>query len=304
MRPILNDIALFIEVVKAGNFSNAAERLEMPPSTLSRRISGLERQIGFKLLNRTTRRVEVTAEGQAYFHRCQALIEEVSLAHELVTANRNTVTGTLRLACTTDFANLYLSSCVRRYLDANPLVSVELTMSSRVESLLADQLDLAIRLGPLRDLSLISFPLGWLHTGVYASPDLMGQLPEIKHPNDLANVPCVRIGSLDTASRWGFKNDHTDQSEIIKVAVTGRVIAGGPQMASQLVVSGLGVGILDQRLAAPLVKQGKLLSVLTGWQPLPVPVHAVTLSRLMPARVRAFIDLLRKEIAFDKQHSD
>lgn len=301
MRPLLNDIALFIEVVNAGGFTQAAERLEMPPSTLSRRIATLERQIGFKLLNRTTRRVEPTAEGVAYHQRCQSLVEEATLAHEAIATNRSTVSGTLRLACTGDFANLYLTQCIKDYLEAHPRVDVELTLSSRVEDLLANQLDMAIRLGPLRDSPLIAHPLGLLQPSIYASPDFLRGHPAIAHPQDLANVPCIRIGSAETASRWAFskRNDTTS----LKVTVTGRVVAGGPQMAAQLTAQGIGVGLLDRRLVQPLVTTGGLVELLEGWQPAAVQVHAVTLSRLMPARVRSFIDLVKLELG-KKSQSD
>lgn len=297
MRPFLDDMALFVEVVTAGGFTLAAERLDMPPSTLSRRIAGLERRIGFKLLHRTTRRVEPTAEGQAYFKRCQPLLEEAALAHEAIVANRSTVTGTLRVACTADFANAYLSTCLKRYLEEHPRASVDLSLSSRVEDLLANQLDLAIRLGPLRDSGLVAHPLGALQPGVYASPRLLERVAAPGHPMDLESVPCIRIGAAESAARWRFTpRDSTSAQDAVTVSVAGRVAAGGPQMTAQFTAQGLGVGVLDRRLADPLVMEGRLVELLTHWQPAPVPVHAVTPSRLMPARVRRFIDLLKTEI--------
>lgn len=300
MRPLLNDIALFIEVVNAHGFTPAAERLGIPPSTLSRRIATLERQIGFKLLNRTTRRVEPTAEGLAYHQRCQSLVEEASLAHEAIASNWSTVTGTLRLACTADFANLYLGSCIKAYLEAHPRVSIDLTFSSRVDDLLANQLDMAIRIGSLRDDSLVAYPLGAFQLGIFASPNFLSAQPSISHPLDLSKVPCIRFGNAQPSSQWTFTSvtsaDNKDGAEGLKVTVTGRILAGGPQMAAQLTAQGLGVGLLDRRIAQSLVRSGELVELLRDWQPAAVPVHAVTLSRLMPARVRKFIDLLKTEI--------
>lgn len=298
MRPLLNDIALFIEVVNSGGFTQAAERLDMPPSTLSRRIKVLEQRIGFKLLNRTTRRVEPTAEGYAYHQRCQTLIEEATLAHEAIVTNKNTVTGTLRLTCSSDFANLYLGTCINTYLEQNPQVSVHLILSSRVEDLLMDQLDVAIRLGSLQDSSLVAHPLGALQLGVYANPSLLNEQRTIKHPSDLEDFPCIRLGSTETASRWFFsKLKNETELETVDVIVKGRVVAGGPHMATQLTVQGLGVGLLDRRIAQPFVEKGELIELLKNWQPSPVLVHAITLSRLMPARVRNFIELLKAEIS-------
>ena len=300
MKPLLNDIALFVEAVNAGNFTQAAVRLEMPASTLSRRVAVLEKHIGFKLLNRTTRRVETTAEGQAYYQRCQSLVEEAGLAHEAIVANRTTVTGTLRLACTGDFANLYLAPCISTYIEANPGVSLDLSLSSRAEDLLANQLDMAIRLGPLRDSSLVAHPLGTLQAGIYASPLLLQATPAVQHPHDLNRLPCVRLGNAPSASTWVLSSGlDSGETQTFSIAVTGRVLAGGPQIAMQLIERGLGVGLLDKRLAQPRVESGHLVQLLKDWQPAPVPVHAVTLSRLMPARVRCFIDLLRQALLWE-----
>jgi DNA-binding transcriptional LysR family regulator len=122
---LLSDIALFIEVVHGKSFTKAAERLDMPASTLSRRVSALETTIGFRLLNRTTRKVEVTEEGAAYFRRCKHLVEEATLAHEEISETIHVASGVLRLACTPDFANLYLAPVLTRFSKENPAVSVE-----------------------------------------------------------------------------------------------------------------------------------------------------------------------------------
>ncbi|MFG6449562.1 LysR family transcriptional regulator [Roseateles sp. BYS180W] len=296
MRPLLNDIALFVEVVTAGNFTQAAERLKMPASTLSRRIAALESHIGFKLLNRTTRRVEPTAEGLTYFQRCQSLVEEAHLAHEEIASHRSTVTGTLRVASTGDFANLYLAACLGRYLQAYPRVSVALSLSSRVEDLLAHQLDLAIRLGPLSDSALIAHPLGVFQPGLYASPQLLQERAPLHEPRDLAQWPCIRLSESEAASTWKFAQAGGSPGREQTVRVSGRLVAGGPQLATQLTAQGMGVGLLDQRLAQPLVAGGQLVPLLAGWRAAAVPVHAITLSRLMPARVRQFIDLLKQEL--------
>ena len=295
MKPILNDIALFIAVINSGNFTQAAEQLEIPTSTLSRRISTLEKQIGFKLLNRSTRRVEATAEGWAYYQRCQLLIEEINLAHEEIASHHSIVAGTLKLTCTADFANLYLANCIQTYADNYPKVKIELVLSSRIESLQANQLDLAIRLGTLPDSSMIAYPLGELKTGVYASPAFIKKYPKILTIEDLATLPCIRLNNSEYASHWIFSS--LDQNKIRqehKVITNGRIIAGGQQMAINLTLRSLGIGLLDQHLAQPLVLSGQLLPLLTDWQTATVPIHAVTSSRFMPARVRYFIELLKQ----------
>jgi DNA-binding transcriptional LysR family regulator len=295
---LLNDIALFVEVVNAKTFTKAAERLEMPVSTLSRRVSALEATIGFRLLNRTTRKVEVTDEGAAYFRRCKHLVEEATLAHEEISDTIHVASGTLRLACTPDFANLYLAPVLTRFSREYSAVTVELSLSSRVEDLLANHLDLAVRLGSLRNSSLVARPLGTLKQGLYASPEfLKSQAAPIKMPQDLSSVECIRLNASEPGASWSMRLASSPDAPGMTVGVTGRFVSGGPHLACQLAVQGWGVGLLDQNLAQAHVRSGQLVRVLQAWQPADVPVHALTTSRLIPARVRRFVEHLAQALS-------
>jgi DNA-binding transcriptional LysR family regulator len=294
---LLSDIALFIDVVNAKSFTKAAQRLEMPASTLSRRVSALERTIGFRLLNRTTRKVEVTDEGAAYFGRCKHLVEEATLAHEEISDAIHVVSGVLRMACTPDFANLYLAPVLTRFCRDNPAVGVELSLSSQVEDLLSRQLDMAIRMGPLRDSNLVAKPLGTLRQGLFASPGFVGlHGAQIRSPQDLAGVDCIRLSSSESGSTWSLRPASStggmQHAPREKVRVRGRFVAGGPHLACQLALQGCGVGLLDENLARLYVQSGQLVRLLPNWHPTEVQVHALTTSRLMPARVRRFAELL------------
>ncbi len=288
---LLSDIALFIEVVNAKSFTKAAERLEMPASTLSRRVSALESTIGFRLLNRTTRKVEVTEEGTAYHLRCKHLLEEAKIAHEEISNTIHVASGVLRLACTPDFANLYLAPVLTRFARENPSVNVELSLSSQVEDLVTNNLDLAIRMGPQRDSSLVAKPLGTLKQGIYASPDFLKSCGAvIKVPQDLASVDCIRLTSSQSASTWSMRAASAPQDPRTKVSVKGRFVSGGPHLARQLALQGCGVALLDENLANVHVNSGQLVRVLPDWIPTEVQLHALTTSRLMPARVRRFTE--------------
>jgi DNA-binding transcriptional LysR family regulator len=290
---LLSDIALFIEVVNAKSFTKAAERLDMPASTLSRRVAALETTIGFRLLNRTTRKVEVTEEGAAYFQRCKHLVEEAKLAHEEISDAVHIASGILRLACTPDFANLYLAPVLTRFANENPAVTVELSLSSRVEDLLSNNLDMAIRMGPQRDSNLVAKPLGALKQGIYASPDFLNtRAPLIKVPQDLASVDCIRLSSSESASTWSMRPIGAPDAPRQKIKVKGRFVSGGPHLACQLALQGCGVGLLDENLANVYVNFGQLVRVLPDWIPAEVQVQALTTSRLLPARVRRFVDAL------------
>jgi len=295
---LLSDIALFIEVVNTKSFTKAAERLDMPASTLSRRVSLLETTIGFRLLNRTTRKVEVTEEGAAYFRQCKHLVEEATLAHEQISDTIHVASGVLRLACTPDFANLYLAPVLARFARENPAVSVDLSLSSQVEDLLTNNLELAIRMGPLRDSNLVAKPLGTLKQGIYASPSFLkssGTL--IKAPQDLSTVDCIRLTSSESASTWSMRPASSPDGPRQKVSVNGRFVSGGPHLACQLALQGCGVGLFDENLANIYVNTGKLMRVLPEWVPTEVQVQALTTSRLMPARVRRFTEHLTRALS-------
>jgi DNA-binding transcriptional LysR family regulator len=295
---LLSDIALFIEVVHFKSFTKAAERLGMPASTLSRRVSALETTIGFRLLNRTTRKVEVTEEGAAYFRRCKHLVEEATLAHEEISDTIHVVSGVLRLACTPDFANLYLAPVLTRFTKENPAVSVELSLSSQVEDLLTNNLDLAIRMGPLRDSNLVAKPIGTLKQGIYASPGFLkscGAL--INEPQVLSTVDCIRLTPSESASTWSMRPAGSPEEPRQKVNVKGRFVSGGPHLACQLALQGCGVSLFDEILAHVYVSSGHLVRVLPDWIPTEVQVQALTTSRLLPARVRRFTEHLSRTLS-------
>lgn len=290
---LLRDIALFVEVVHTKSFKRAAENLGLPPSTLSRRISGLERDVGLRLLNRSTRRVDVTEAGAAYFARCAHLVEELRVAHEQLAETVNVAKGTLRVACTPDFATQYLVPMVVEFTKRHPQVNVELALSSRAEDLQAENLDCALRIGRLPDSALVARRIATLHLGLYASPDYIATASSPKHPADLAQHVCIRMQGDERGSNWRLRErDESSPRREVLVPVTGRFVVSSMQMIRQLTLQGAGIGIIDQQVAAEDVSAGRLLPVLPSWQLAPVPLHMLTASRLLPARVRLFGDLL------------
>jgi DNA-binding transcriptional LysR family regulator len=290
---LLRDLALFVEVVNTKSFTRAAENLDMPPSTLSRRISGLERQIGLTLLNRTTRRVEVTAAGAAYFARCAPLVEEARVAHEQLAETVNIVKGTLRIACTPDFAVQYLAPVVVEFTRRHPLVNVELSLSSRVEDLLVENLDLALRIGRLPDSTLVAHRVATLQLGLFASPGYFGVVAPPEHPDDLRQHMCIRMRADEGGSTWRLSHNASPGiTGLVSVPISGRFVVSSTLMIRQLTLRGAGIGVIDRTAAVADVKSGRLLPVLPDWQLDPVPLHMLTSSRLVPARVRVFGDLL------------
>ena len=290
---LLRDIELFVEVAKARSFSKAAQHLEIPTSTLSRRISAMEHALGLRLLNRTTRKVEVTEAGATYFARCAHLVEEARVAHENLSASALIPSGTLRLACTPDFAALYLPDVLIAFAKAHPAVEVELDLSSRRLDLTSENIDAALRIGELPDSGLVSRRLGWLQHRLYAAPAYLRMHGRPQSPQELAQHAGIRIRSGSGGAQWRLVDA---QGGTATTRIPSRFVAGSVAMARELALRGAGIAALDRRAVEEDLRTGRLETVLSGWPLAPVPLHLVSASRLLPARVRAFSDLLAQSL--------
>ena len=165
----LNDIALFVAVVRAMSFRKAAEALDMPTSTLSRRISHLEKSIGIRLLHRTTRQIELTALGRSYYERCQSIVENAQNAHEELSSASNKPSGLLRVSMVEEFGVEFLAPLLPEFTQMYPNMRFEFDLSPRKASLILEPVDIAIRMGKVEDSSLISRKITAIKLGLYAS---------------------------------------------------------------------------------------------------------------------------------------
>ena len=289
---LLRDMALFVEVVRTRRFTAAAANLEMPASTLSRRIAALERSLGLALLTRTTRRVDVTEAGARYFARCAHLVEEARVAHEQIRGGAQQASGTLRLSCTPDFATFYLPPLLEAFTKQHPAVDIELDLSPRVVDLYGEQLDAAVRIGTLPDSSLVARRLGALHRGLYAAPGYLTTAGAPAAPQELVRHMCVRLRAGDAGRSWRLRPANGEDGEATNIDVDGRFVAGSVSMVRELVLRGAGIGAIDSLIVSDDVARGRLVAVLADWELAPAPVHMLTVSRFTPARVRLFANLL------------
>ncbi|MFJ3451787.1 LysR family transcriptional regulator [Pseudomonas sichuanensis] len=287
----LNDMALFVEVVKARSFTRAAETLGIPNSTLSRRISELEKGIGLRLLHRTTRKIEPTEAGQLYFERCKRIVDEARLAHEQLGEMLARPSGLLRASLPVDFATVYLAPLIAEFARIYPGISFEFDLSPRQVDLISDPVDVVIRMGEPPNSNLIARKLASLRRGLYASPGYLEACGEPEHPYELVNHECLRLRGAG-ADRWTLSNDaHNEQ-----VDVGGRFELNSVGMLRRLATLDLGVALLPEGIAAQDLADGKLRKVLPQWQASPVSVYALTETRLLPAKTQRFIEFLRNRL--------
>ena len=297
MRPdlpeILPDIALFVAVARAKSFSRAAKTLRMPVSTVSRRVANLERKLGVQLLHRTTRQVVLTPAGARYFERAQLFVDAAEAAHAELAGEAERPRGTLRISTTQDFALTYLWPVLTEFAARHPDVSFELDFSARQVDLLAEGFDLAIRIGPLPDSQLQATKLGVSSQSLYAAPTYLKRAGVPRSPAALGAHDCLRIqGATGRASRWSL----TRADEVETVEVVGRFVASGMRFRVELAKSGAGIALIDDVIAEDAVAAGALARVLPEWSPPPVPIHALTPSKLLPSRTRLLLDCLRDHL--------
>lgn len=286
---LLNDMALFVEVAQTRSFRRAADATGVPNSTLSRRISALEKAIGLRLLHRTTRRVELTEAGQLYYERCRRIVEEARLAHEQLREMQAQPSGVLRASLPVDFATLYMAPLVAEFARRYPGITFDFDLTPRRVDLVSEPFDVAIRMGELTDSNLIARMLARLSVQVYASPGYLKLAGEPKHPSDLAQHECIGFPKV---GKWTLHRD----AESVDVDVGGRFMVNSVGMFRRLATLDLGIVLLPVEIAAEDVAAGRLRRVLPDWQAKSTPVYALTETRLLPAKTQRFIEFLQERL--------
>jgi len=281
----LDAIAVFVKVVQAGSFSQAAKLLGMPNSTVSAKISLLEKHLGVTLLQRTTRKLHVTQAGEAYFKRCVQALEELQAAEsELATAQREPQ-GLLRLTAPVELGHSLLPALVTGFLQKYPKMECDLLITNRVLDLVAEGIDLAIRAGSLKDSRLIAkrFTLGQFT--LWASPSYLEKHAAPAHPRELSQHECLRFSRFKDAA-WVL----TSGKETTRVAISGRVVADDFETIRSMACLGSGVGLIPSFLCTEKVQQKELVRVLPQWHGDSVWFSFVyPAQRFVAPKVRTFI---------------
>ena len=292
-----NDLILFAQVIEAGSFSAAAEICGLPKSTLSRRLSALETQLGERLMTRSTRRLAITEFGERLLDHARRLQEETEAATAMVLHRQEVPRGVLRVALPPDFVELDLTGFLLQFAAAYPEVRLELDLSPRRVDLLAERVDVALRVANRLpdDALLVARRLCQFRNGLYASPAYLKRYGVPVVPADLTQHRCLGlIGGTGEAVTWQL----TRGSERWEGLPAGPLAANSPGLQGELAAHGLGiVGIVDP-FAEKWVRQGLLQRVLPDWDLPPVTVWCVTPGRrLLPARTRVFIEMLSRTLA-------
>lgn len=288
----LNQILIFVKVVDSGSFTKAADLLKQPKSRISRRLAALEKALSTQLIYRTTRQMQLTESGKEYYRRCAPLIQDLENANDEMSTQVEEISGTLRVTAPEDYAKFILAPLIDGFLRKYPKLSIEVILSGAYLDLVHESIDVAIRIGKLKDASMKSKRLSSIHSILVASPSFLEKNIPLTSPEHLEKVCCLSF-RIDSKNQWKLFKDKQET----KIKVQGPVAANSPEFIYHLALLGRGVGFLPTFLCEDALRSGKLIHVLKGWEMEPIPVHLLTpVQKNIPARTKAFMDFISQKL--------
>lgn len=289
-----NDLILFAHLIEAGSFAKTADRIGLPKSTLSRRMSHLESTLGEKLVIRTTRRLEITEFGQRILEHARRLLEETEATADLAQNEQGQPRGLLRVSMPPDFVDLDLTEVLIQFASRYPEVRLELDLSPRRVDLIAERFDLALRVASKLpdDAVLVARKLCDMKIHLYASPAYLMKHGKPTQPDDLMDHVCLRlISSSGEAVPWTLFSAEQGHWQGMP---SGPLSSNSPGLQRELATHGMGIVSLADHFATRQVEQGLLVKVLPEWTLPQVTIWCMTPGRrLLPQRTLAFIDSLK-----------
>ncbi|MFK0033481.1 LysR family transcriptional regulator [Pseudomonas monteilii] len=286
------DMRIFAQVMEAGSFTAAADRLGMSKQSVSRRLMQLEERLGVRLLNRSTRRLDATPLGQHYYQSALRLLGEVQQVEHDISGQAQALRGTLRLSAPLSFAMAHLGCLLTEFLQLHPQVDVEVDLSDRAVDLIGEGYDLALRIGALEDSSLIARRIASVERVYCASPDYLQARGVPTAPDELAGHDCLPYGHSRQV-QWQFRQGSKAQA----IQVAGRMRANNGELLRDAAIAGMGVTYLPTFIVGQAVAAGRLVSVLEDWTPPALQLSAVYPQHRQVARpVQGFVDFLRERL--------
>jgi DNA-binding transcriptional LysR family regulator len=290
-------IATFVNVAQRGSLSAAARHEGIAPAMVSRRLDALEARLGVKLLQRTTRRLSLTPEGNAFVEDCQKILRDLQDAESAVAARGAEATGQLRITAPAGFGRKYVAPIVAEFLHSQPRVSVALELSDRIVDLIAEGIDCAVRFGEQADSSLVRVPLGESRRVVVAAPTYLERHGTPRQPKDLVKHRCLVLGDAGgqgVQRGWSFQMDAGVQA----LRVDGPLTCNDGAVLHEWALGGLGLTWRSLWEIGEDLAAGRLVTVLDEFEAPPTRVYGVFPARKhLPLRLRTFVDYLKVAFA-------
>jgi DNA-binding transcriptional LysR family regulator len=285
----IDGMRTYVAVVSDGSFSRAAERLGMSPQLVSKYVARLESRLGARLINRSTRRLSITEVGQAYFERCKDVLADIDEMESAVGDAAAAARGTLRINAPMTFGTMHLSRAIAEYQCRQPEVSVDLTLDDRVVDIVSEGYDVAIRIGRLRESSLVARKLAPVRLVVCGSPDYLAERGVPDTPQDLKDHECLRYTLSSDPDRWEFR--HGDGAYAAKI--NGSFLANNGDAIRLAALAGNGLALQPMFIVGDDIRAGRLQVALQDYEVEPMGVYAVYAHRqYLSGKVRTFVDFL------------
>lgn len=279
----LEAMEIFVAVVETGSFTGAGRRLGIPLASVSRKIGELEDYLGSRLLTRSTRRLDLTAAGEAYVADCKRILQETGDAERKASGEYATPKGELVIAAPIVFGRLHVLPIISAFLETYPEISIRLVLSDRNAQLLDDHIDLAVRIGTLPDSAMIATQVGAVRRVVCGSPDYFAAHGSPQKPEDISKLAVIAFEPFGAATTWAFGDK--------AVALRTRLSVNTAEAALDAAIAGTGVTRVLSYQAARPIAEGRLLRVLERYEPAPIPVSILHARQgPLPLKMRSFID--------------
>ena len=284
------EMTAFVRSVDRGGFSAAARELGLTPSALSKLVTRLEDRLGTRLLQRTTRRLSLTPEGEVFYRRSRRILADMDEAEAEMLQAGTRPSGLLRLHCGSAFGMHQLVPAIPLILEQHPAIELDITISDEPLPAVMEGIDLAIRIGPLEESSLVARRICNLERVICAAPSYLARHGTPRTPDDLQQHNCLWITRLPVLRRWPFATDEG----IRVVHIDGNVVANNAETVLQLAIAGVGITRLTDVIVGDAIQRGELVPILRDWQHVePVPLYATYPSgRNLSPKIRAMVDFL------------
>ncbi|CAM3704380.1 LysR family transcriptional regulator [Rouxiella silvae] len=288
----IEDLRIFLVVIKAGNFTAAAEQLLLSKQYVSRRMASLEASLGVRLLIRNTRKLSVTESGLVFSQHAQKILDDIQEAELAVSERRQELQGSFRISIPMSFGVSYLSPLIAEFLRQHPAVQFQIELGDRYVDMIGEGFDIAIRIGSLADSTLIARRLSALKRVICASPDYLLRAGTPKIPEDLLLHDCLRYGR-EGQNGWELLREGKRKL----LDVHGPMVSNNGEVLRDAAVAGLGLVLLPEFIVESAIKGGALVEVLSDFYPEPLTLSAVYPQHRQRSEVnKAFLDFLEERL--------
>ncbi|ATI04062.1 MULTISPECIES: LysR family transcriptional regulator [Cycloclasticus] len=292
----LNRMMIFYHVVDLGSFTEAAKVLKMAKSAVSRHVTLLEKQVGARLLNRTTRQLNLTEVGRIYFQSCKKIVEETQYMQNEISVLQNQPVGSLKIATTNSLGIQYITPLIVEFMRLYPKLNIELMLQDQVIDMVEENIDVCVRVGWLQNSDLVATKVADSRLVLAASPSYLKQYGPIVTPKDLEKHACVIFSLLPNPTKWTF----TQKKQQETVSVSAIIKTNNAGAVKALLLQGAGASVLSHFIVAEDLREGRLVELLPNYDLGSAGVYLVYQEKqYKQLKIQLFNDFIKKNLKLD-----